>query len=324
MNYLLFKLRFTTAVHFGQSDSALSLYTSDDHFCADTLFSALCHTALSLNGEAGVKKLCQQVKEGTLLFSDSMPWEGEHFYLPKPMKTAESREELPSRTRKAMKKLNWIPVDGMEAFCGSLRGTGSFDPTRYTNSFGVSGEVTRAAHKEGEDTMPYPVGVFAFRENCGLWFLAGYENEKQANNLETLVELLGLGGIGGKTSSGYGRFEVVDTIYLDEPFDTQTTWLAEALNAEYASCSLLMTTSLPAEEELDNALEGAFYQLTRRSGFVQSDTFDETGRKKLTQMFLCAGSTFVNRFCGELYAVGTGGKHPVYRYGKPIFLGVNL
>ena len=45
MNYFLFKLSFHTPCHFGSSDSALSLYTSEDHFCADTLFSALCHTA---------------------------------------------------------------------------------------------------------------------------------------------------------------------------------------------------------------------------------------------------------------------------------------
>lgn len=45
MSYLLFKLAFDAPVHFGPSDSALSLYTSEEFFRADTLFSALCHTA---------------------------------------------------------------------------------------------------------------------------------------------------------------------------------------------------------------------------------------------------------------------------------------
>ena len=40
MNYFLFKLQFDTAVHFGGSDSALSLYTSEETLRADTLFSA--------------------------------------------------------------------------------------------------------------------------------------------------------------------------------------------------------------------------------------------------------------------------------------------
>ena len=46
MNYSLIRLQFDGLAHFGTSDSALSLFTSEDHFYADTLFSALCHTAL--------------------------------------------------------------------------------------------------------------------------------------------------------------------------------------------------------------------------------------------------------------------------------------
>ena len=57
MNYFLFKLRFETAVHFGPSDAALPLAASEEHVRADTLFSARCHTALSLWGEDGVQAL---------------------------------------------------------------------------------------------------------------------------------------------------------------------------------------------------------------------------------------------------------------------------
>ena len=58
MNYFLFKLRFETAVHFGPSDAALSLAASEEHVRADTLFSALCQTALCLYGPEGVEELC--------------------------------------------------------------------------------------------------------------------------------------------------------------------------------------------------------------------------------------------------------------------------
>ena len=74
MDYYLYKLKFDGAVHFGQSESALSLYTTADHFRADTLFSALCHTALSLWGEDGVQALVKQAEADELLLSDSMPW----------------------------------------------------------------------------------------------------------------------------------------------------------------------------------------------------------------------------------------------------------
>ena len=81
MNYFLFKLSFHTPCHFGSSDSALSLYTSEDHFCADTLFSALCHTARTLYGNSGVEALIEKAQTNQLFLSDAMPWCGERYYL---------------------------------------------------------------------------------------------------------------------------------------------------------------------------------------------------------------------------------------------------
>ena len=88
MNYFLFKLSFHTPCHFGSSDSALSLYTSEDHFCADTLFSALCHTARTLYGNSGVEALIEKAQKDQLFLSDAMPWCGERYYLPRPFLTA--------------------------------------------------------------------------------------------------------------------------------------------------------------------------------------------------------------------------------------------
>ena len=62
MDYFLYKLKFDGAVHIGQSESALSLYTTADHFRADTFFSALCHTALSLWGERGAQDLIESAR----------------------------------------------------------------------------------------------------------------------------------------------------------------------------------------------------------------------------------------------------------------------
>ena len=73
MNYFLFKLSFHTPCHFGSSDSALSLYTSEDHFCADTLFSALCHTARTLYGNSGVEALIEKAQKDQLFLSDACP-----------------------------------------------------------------------------------------------------------------------------------------------------------------------------------------------------------------------------------------------------------
>ena len=69
---------------------------------------------------------------------------------------------------------------------------------------------------------------------------------------------------------------------------------------------------------MDKVLDQASYLLEKRSGFVQSTgSFEE--RKKADQYFLQAGSCLQNRFEGDIYEVGVGMSHPVYRYGKPLF-----
>lgn len=321
MNYFLYQLQFNTAVHFGGSDSALSLYQSEDHFRADTLFSALCHTALQLEGAEGLNRLVNLAQRGELLLSDSMLWAGEQYYLPKPIFAPETAPELPGEKRKALKKLAWIPVEQFDAYCDALKTGKLFEAESV--SFGKTTEITKALVPEGKDTVPYPVGLYQFREGCGLYLLIGYQKEQDGAWLSQLVHALGLSGIGGKVTAGYGKFTVCDEIYLNEFFDDQTQWLYEALS-QPSERSMLLTTSLPGDAELDAALEGASYQLIRRAGFVASDRYADSPRKKQTQYFLGAGSVLKHRFGGELYEIGKQGTHPVYRYAKPVFLGVAL
>jgi len=321
MNYSLLQLRFNGAVHFGGSESATSLSDAEDHIRADTLFSALAHMALLRDGEDRLLRLCDCVKQGKLLFSDTFPWKGDRFYLPKPYITSENAEELPSDLRKAIKKLVWIPAEQFAFFESSVAGKRLFVPDEV--SFGRRTEVTKAAIQPGKDALPYSVGLFSFDSDCGLYFIMAAENTEITEYILSLLEILGQNGIGGKVSSGYGKFQTEDHIILNEPFDSQTEWMYNALTTP-GKASLLLTTALPCEHELCQAMDGATYQMIRRSGFVASEQFDRTNRKKQTQYFFTAGSVFRSRFTGELYQVGIAGTHPVYRYSKPLFMGVDL
>mgnify|MGYP000839437600 FL=1 len=151
MNYFLFKLQFDTAVHFGGADSALSLYTSEETLRADTLFSALCHEALVQHGEESLEQLCAQVRQGKFLLSDTMPWYGETFYLPKPIAASESTEEVETTLRKKVKKLTWIPVLEFDRYARSLH-EGHFTPDEQPESFGTHYEQTKAAVPMQGDT----------------------------------------------------------------------------------------------------------------------------------------------------------------------------
>ena len=68
--------------------------------------------------------------------------------------------------------------------------------------------------------------------------------------------------------------------------------------------------------------EDAQYQLVRRAGFVQSDTFAKSPVRKCTQVFMAAGAMLTRRFNGALYSAADAGTHPVLRYAMPIMLGV--
>lgn len=216
MDYYLYKLKFDGAVHFGQSESALSLYTTADHFRADTLFSALCHTALSLWGEDGVQALVKQAEADELLLSDSMPWrELAHedvFYLPKPCAVSEKKQEIPADLRKKMKHLLWIPVSDMGRFEQSIRGDALYKPK--DEAFGIASERTSVSIAEGADATPYQVGSFRFYPDCGLYIIVGVRTEAQAERMDRLISALGMSGIGGKISSGYGSFTVEERIDL--------------------------------------------------------------------------------------------------------------
>ncbi len=323
MNYYLYKLRFDTSVHFGPS-SALSLYSSDDHFCADTLFSALCHTALSTRGPHGLEVICNAAQDGSLLLSDAMPWADESFYLPKPFMSGREGIKTTEGDRKTIKKLKWIPIEHFEAFNKAIRDGQVYDAAESAVAFGSVTNAAKVQIRQGEDALPYQVGLYTFRENAGLWVIVGCETEELEEELAFLMTGLGLTGIGGKTSSGYGKFHLDDRVFLNEPFDDITEWLLSSLNDDTAEKQLLLTSSLPSDETLKMILPDAEYMLTRRSGFIYSENYSEVPGKKKTQFFLAAGSVLPSRFDSVLYVVGEMGNHPAYRFSGPIMMGVKL
>ena len=71
MNYYIFKLQFTTPVHFGASASAVSLSGSEMTFCADRLFSALCQVAAQ-QWAAGPQQLGAMAREAMLFLGRGM------------------------------------------------------------------------------------------------------------------------------------------------------------------------------------------------------------------------------------------------------------
>lgn len=328
MNYCLYKLSFQAGLHLGGSEQADSLSIALMTCRADTLFSALCITALQLGGEKRLQALHQAAQQGDLLISDCFPFQGESLFLPKPclpMRAGrQPTEPGPRGLKKKMKGLAWIPLHLYPDYLRYLRGEGAFDPQEAEANFGKNELVDKASMRtQAEDTAPYSLGVFYFHDDCGLYFICGFANAQIRQEMDQLIAMLGLSGLGGKVASGYGSF-LSACIDLHHPQAAPgEAALLSMLTDTKATSSLLLSSALPRPEEMAQALDGACYTLLRRGGFVASPSHSSTARKKATQYFLASGSTLVHRFEGDVYDVSPGGAHPVWRYGKAMYMGVS-
>lgn len=317
MNYKICKMKFQTEVHFGRnflSDSEYSCY-------ADTLFSALCHEYIKLNGTSNLEQFVEQFRQNQVLISDTFPYIGDEYWIPKPIIVP---KEMDLYNQKDFKKVSFIPVDELKNyFNGTLNSTVLIKTFR---EFGDSAVHVKASLHGLEEANPYWIGGYRFAENNGLYILIGYENQEIYEELKNILVSLSYTGIGGKITSGYGTFEV-------EFQEVPKTWIShlcnganQDVNVEYMTLSL----SLPKNEELDKSLNNAHYQVVRRGGFVSEANFYEgnvsygSEQRKQDLYAFQAGSCFESLFDGDIYDVSNQGPHPVYRYAKPMFWRLSL
>ena len=173
MEYEIYKMNFLTGVHFGDGMLNQSGYT----FCADTLFSALYIEALKLGKQ---NEFLQAVQRGDLLLSDGLPYVGDRYMIPKPMLYIESSRKGDSEEKKKYKKLKYFPVEHLEDF---LRGALNLDQDPM-HEFGHIQTQTMAAVRGQEETTPFYVGRYHYREGNGLYMIAAYKTAKEKEMLE--------------------------------------------------------------------------------------------------------------------------------------------
>ena len=302
MKYSIYKLKFNTGVHFGTGVLSESEYT----FKADQLFSALYIEALKQGKE---NHLLEAASSGNLLFSDAFPYKDSQYMLPKPMVYIEPSDRGKSKQKKAYKRLKFIPVESIGDF---LAGTMNVEDNPMKN-YGQYVQQSMAGVRTGEETQPYRVGTYYYNNGCGLYIIVAYKDEKEKVLADDLLEALSYVGIGGKKASGLGKFEITSASKTDK--------LIEMLQKK-SEKNMLLSTALPRDDELENALLGASYLLERRSGFVFSEQYADELRKKKDLYVFTAGSCFENRFEGDIVDVSDGGNHKVCRYAKPMFIGL--
>ena len=246
-----------------------------------------------------------------LLFSDALPFAGDEYFLPKPMvRPAYADTEENIAKRKIFKKLQYLPCQSLAAYLSGKAAAEDLLPP----SFGSFAVKTSVNLKDFDEPLPYRVGTFSFKPNTGLYIIVGYENKDDLSFAEELLESVSFSGIGGKRSAGLGRF-VWERVKIAAETEKRLT-------GEYKTY-MTLAAALPAPEEMTAALKGASYLLEKKSGFVASADYAPEWRRKRDSFVFKRGSCFGAKFAGQVRNVaGKGGKHPVYRYLQPLFLGV--
>lgn len=299
-------MTFSTPVRFSDESGGGELTGVKSTAHADTLFSALFMTLLQYGRD---DQLLEATQKGSIRFSDLLPYRGDHLYIPRPCGSfgEAKRSEDPS-LRKLLKKAEYIPLAQLNQFMHGVA-----DLSLFGNDFAVAFDRTRVNRRDFDDPMPYQVSGVQFKTGCGLYIICAFEADHERGLFEEGLRLLGMSGIGGKHSSGWGKF---DCVFEDAPAVLQTM-----LKDRNAPLQISLSCVLPNESESDRVMPDARYALIRRGGYSAAE--GEAPQKKRTVFVMNAGATFTTRFDGTLLDVGIDLPHPVWKYAKGLFLGVS-
>ena len=200
------------------------------------------------------------------------------------------------RQAKLSKKLQFLALENVDDYLnGDL-----FENEEHA----VIDTVTKnQPHKDGN---LYQVATTRFSNDTSLYVIAN-----ESDLLNELMTSLQYSGLGGKRSSGYGRFELdIQNIPVE---------LSDRLTKNHSDKVMTLTTALPVDADLEEAMEDGHYLLTKSSGFAFSHATNENYRKQDLYKF-ASGSTFSKTFEGQIVDVRPlDFPHAVLNYAKPLF-----
>lgn len=333
MRYFVFPLEFITPVHFGNAFSGGNLENVTFTCSADTFFSALCNEAASVSDES-VEKLINLLKKDELRISSLFPYYKQNdelcLYLPKPLlqserakQNAQSFAELKKLTTevKRAKKMAYVRASRLGEFVEGMLSGRSF--TDEEPVFAVPMTACKV-NTRNEAPLPYYVGSYVFTKQSGLYFICGAEDDAAIDLLSELVESLGYSGIGGKRSSGYGKYQLADDpweLFTGECFYEDDKVLLSLLTNKEANIQMCIAPVLPQKQFISVVKQGS-YKLLKRGGFIHSAEVQQNMKRSSIYM-LAEGSCFKEKILGLCLRQNIDGVgHPVYRNGVGMFLGV--
>lgn len=256
---------------------------------ADTIFGAIGNGVATLFDTKAVDELVEGFKKGARI-SSAFPFDGETYYLPKPLSVEvidpeELLRDLPKEERyvkgKAMKKAKYLDIRNFEK---ALR----LEPFDVPSSLPFKKiDVPRATlDRVTTDSSLYFWEEIRFRKGSGLYFLYSGDEELFKDYILPALRYLSDTGVGGKATWGFGLFDLqVGKLEID------------ILESVY---SMTLSNAIPTKTPI-------FWNVVRKGGW-------SFGRRKPKMNFISEGSIVAND-PGEIISFDLGLPHRVYIYG---------
>ncbi len=350
-------LRFPNGVHFGNG-IGISLNNTEITMRSDTLFSALYSEYMKIYSD---DKFLNMINSGRFQISDLLPYsevdnKGVQLFIPKPFIVVDrsdiKNDDNSALLRKKMKKLKFIAIDELGDYIRYMKGDKSIElsnpnlggrilHTRNRVSDSVEASVNMDFSSENSSSQDnsnktelFSVEIFNFNEGSGLYFIVGIDDEEFEKRFNIIVDSLGETGIGGKKSVGYGKFEIVDgepysfdANDTEEPFEISSVSDPSLIKGLFSNSSrkILLSSLSPNNEDTKKLKSGEnYYKIYRSSGFVNSAKYSDNPIKRKSLSMISSGSVLDFNPEGQIVDVNKSGKHPVYKLGVPLVMGVDI
>lgn len=259
MKYYILQFKFLTPVHFGTAENKKSGNLQSFNCCADTFFSALVTETAALDGEL-CSRFIEAVQKGGLLFSDFLPYYSgaeEELYVPVPYNCKEKVNPLDLQLSfkelclqyealRDHENMAYIRVSGIYDYLHPYESTAK---EQEKHDFGWSGVQRRLDFRNGG--RAYYVSNYTFAEGAGLYCIVGLDDGTLLEGLVKAVELLGLGGIGGRRSTGFGKFVLKGAPQLlSEDCSGDAGMLKVLLENKTSSLQMSLSVLCPVQEQI--------------------------------------------------------------------------
>lgn len=317
MDAYIFKLKFTSPVHFG--DTGIDLENVMETVSSDTLFSALVNAiAANLGIEEASKFVNDFFKNPPCLFTSLFPYNENNLFLPKPMDDSFIDSDLKREFGKNLKKINWLKKEDFlawlkrEVFSKEKIKELSEYQNIVKNSYNKEIRPRVTIDRMTNQTTIYHCGYIHFCTNAGLYGLVYLRDTNYFNKFKLALNLLGQTGLGGEKTYGCGMFEV-EIKEIDSVYNAILN-----LNAQKFTLLSLYHPEVEELQELNDILE--CYNFMRKKGWITSGRYALPIKRKSVG-FITEGSVLNKPVRGTLVDVTPENipddilKHKVFRYG---------